>query len=130
MAHTDIEIPRRGTFLRKLWALTWPYFKSEERWVARGLLAVIIAMSLGLVFMNVLFNYWYKDFYDALQNKDEAAFWHQIVRFVYLAAIYIVLRIAHAALYIGDYATPRSIVFGVAWLVNIAIFVLPLFGSS
>jgi uncharacterized MAPEG superfamily protein len=47
-----------------------------------------------------------------------------------LAAIYIVLRITHAALYIGDYATPRSVVFGVAWLVNIAIFVLPLFGSS
>jgi uncharacterized MAPEG superfamily protein len=42
-----------------------------------------------------------------------------------LAAIYIVLRIAHAALYIGDYATPRSVVFAVAWLINIAIFVLP-----
>lgn len=47
-----------------------------------------------------------------------------------LAAIYIVLRIAHAALYIADYATPRSVVFGVAWLINIAIFVLPLFGGS
>lgn len=44
-----------------------------------------------------------------------------------LAALYIVLRIAHAALYIGDYATPRSVVFSVAWLINIAIFVLPLF---
>lgn len=44
-----------------------------------------------------------------------------------LAAIYIVLRIAHAALYIGDYATPRSAVFSLAWLINIAIFVLPLF---
>ena len=47
-----------------------------------------------------------------------------------LAAIYIVLRIAHAALYIADAATPRSVVFGLAWLVNIAIFVLPLFGAT
>jgi uncharacterized MAPEG superfamily protein len=45
-----------------------------------------------------------------------------------LAAIYIVLRIAHAALYIGDYATPRSVVFALAWFINIAIFVLPVFG--
>lgn len=44
-----------------------------------------------------------------------------------LAAIYIILRIAHAALYIGDYATPRSAMFAVAWLINIAIFVLPVF---
>ncbi|MGB3446771.1 MAG: MAPEG family protein [Xanthobacteraceae bacterium] len=44
-----------------------------------------------------------------------------------LAAIYIVLRIAHAGLYIGDYATPRSVVFAMAWLINIAIFVLPVF---
>ncbi|MBN8961695.1 MAG: MAPEG family protein [Rhizobiales bacterium] len=47
-----------------------------------------------------------------------------------LAAIYIVLRIAHAALYIADYATPRSAVFSVAWLINIAIFVLPLFSGA
>ena len=33
-----------------------------------------------------------------------------------LAALYIVLRIAHAALYIGDYATPRSVAFSLAWL--------------
>lgn len=44
-----------------------------------------------------------------------------------LAASYIVLRIIHAALYIADKAAPRSLVFGVAWLINIAIFVLPVF---
>jgi uncharacterized MAPEG superfamily protein len=47
-----------------------------------------------------------------------------------LAVLYIVLRIAHAALYIADWATPRSVVFGIAWLVNVAIFVLPLFATS
>jgi len=44
-----------------------------------------------------------------------------------LAVIYIVLRIAHALLYIGDIPTARSSVFLVAYLVNIAIFVLPAF---
>jgi len=47
-----------------------------------------------------------------------------------LAAIYILLRIAHAGFYIADQATARSISFGLAWLVNIAIFLLPLFAAS
>lgn len=44
-----------------------------------------------------------------------------------LAAIYIVLRGMHAVLYINDAATARSIVFGLAFAANIAIFVLPAF---
>jgi putative ATP-binding cassette transporter len=93
MAQTGPVIPQRGSFLRKLWALTWPYFWSEEKWKALGLLAVIVAMSLGLVFINVIFNYWYKDFYNALETKNEAEFWHQLTRFSYIAAIYIVIAV-------------------------------------
>jgi uncharacterized MAPEG superfamily protein len=44
-----------------------------------------------------------------------------------LAVLYILLRIGHGLLYIGNYSTPRSAIFGVALLVNIAIFVLPAF---
>jgi len=44
-----------------------------------------------------------------------------------LAAIYLLLRILHAAFYIADQATLRSAVFALGWLVNIAIFVLPAF---
>ncbi len=44
-----------------------------------------------------------------------------------LAALYIVLRVIHGLLYIADQATPRSAVYGLALLVNIAIFVLPAF---
>ena len=44
-----------------------------------------------------------------------------------LAALYIVLRVVHAVLYINDAATARSITFTLGLLVNIAIFVLPAF---
>jgi uncharacterized MAPEG superfamily protein len=44
-----------------------------------------------------------------------------------LAAIYIVLRVAHALLYINDVPSARSLVFTAGFLVNIAIFVLPAF---
>ncbi len=57
-------------FLRDLWALTRPYWSSEERWSARGLLAIIIALNLGMVYLTVLFNEWNNGFYNSLQNKD------------------------------------------------------------
>ncbi len=74
-------------FLRDAWRLAWPYFKSEERWVARGLLTAVIVLSLLSVALNVRFNTWYKEFYDALQNLDEHEFWKQIAIFSGLAAV-------------------------------------------
>ncbi len=44
-----------------------------------------------------------------------------------LAVIYVLLRLLHVALYIADQATMRSAVFAFGWLVNIAIFVSPVF---
>lgn len=44
-----------------------------------------------------------------------------------LAALYIVLRGMHGVLYITDAASARSLCYGAALIVNIAIFVLPAF---
>lgn len=44
-----------------------------------------------------------------------------------LAALYILLRIAHALLYISDKPTARSLIFAAAMAVNVAIFLLPAF---
>ncbi|SCK44026.1 putative ATP-binding cassette transporter [Variovorax sp. HW608] len=81
------------TTLRRIGALAAPYFRSEERWKARGLLAAIVALNLGVVYMLVLNNQWYARFYDALQNKDQAVFWREIVFFCWIAAGYIVIAI-------------------------------------
>ncbi|MCW3477454.1 ABC transporter ATP-binding protein/permease, partial [Limobrevibacterium gyesilva] len=64
-----------GPFLRDAWRLALPYFKSEERWSARILLAAIVTMSLALVGMSVVLSYWNRAFYDALQQKD----WHSFI---------------------------------------------------
>ncbi len=80
-------------FLTDLWALTKPYWFSEDRWAARGLLAVIIALNLGLVYVNVLLNRWNNDFYNALQNMDKEAFFEQLARFALIAAAYIVIAV-------------------------------------
>lgn len=80
-------------FLKDLWRLTKPYWFSEERWVARGLLALIIALNLGLVYLEVLFNQWNNAFYNSLQDKDMAAFYALLWRFGGLAAMFIVASV-------------------------------------
>ena len=83
-------------FFRDLWQLVAPFWVSEERWQARGLLALIIAMVLGQVYVNVLFNEWNNLFYNALQDRQFDEFLHQLGRFCFLAAISIVNQIGRA----------------------------------
>jgi len=80
-------------FLRDIWRIAKPYWFSEDRWPGRGLLAVIVAMSLGLVFINVLINKWNNAFYDTLQNRDLPGFYHQLGIFCLLALAYIVVAV-------------------------------------
>lgn len=82
-----------GQLRRQVWALSAPYFRSQEKWKARGLLAAIVALNLALVYMAVLFNQWNQVFYDALQDKNSAVFWEQLGRFSYLAGIFIVIAV-------------------------------------
>ncbi len=78
---------------RNLWQLVRPYWKSEERWRARFLLAVIVALSLGEVYLSVLLNKWNNDFYNALQEVNKKAFIDALIRFSYLAAIAITMGV-------------------------------------
>src|SRR5262245_58915782 len=80
-------------FIRDLWALLRPYWTSEERRSAWLLLIANIVLTLAMVYMTVLFNEWYNLFYNTLQDKAQAEFFHQIGRFCVLAAIYIVIAV-------------------------------------
>jgi putative ATP-binding cassette transporter len=82
-------IEKLRTFLGDFRTLAAPYWSSEERWPARGLLLVVASLGLGQVYLLVLLNTWYQQFYDALQNLDRAAFGRLILRFAALAAFYI-----------------------------------------
>ncbi|SJZ36324.1 putative ATP-binding cassette transporter [Enhydrobacter aerosaccus] len=85
---------RVGSFLGDWWRLVIPYFRSEDwRW-AIPLLIGAIALTFTGVGLEVLFNQWNRRFYDALQNKNEAAFWHEILVFSILAAFFILNAIS------------------------------------
>lgn len=80
-------------FLGKVWQLSKPYWQSEEKWIARGLLLAIVVLNLGMVYMSVILNKWNSDFYNALQELDKDAFTHLILKFSIIAAIFIAIAV-------------------------------------
>ena len=72
-------------FVRQIRALAGPYFNSEDKWKARGLLTAIVALNLATVYVAVLFNDWYGAFYNAMEKRDQPVFWQQMGVFTYLA---------------------------------------------
>ncbi|MDE8347609.1 MAG: ABC transporter ATP-binding protein/permease [Acidocella sp.] len=94
------------TGLREGWVLTKPYFASEDKWSALGLLAAIILLNLLLTELNVDYTYWLKYQYDSLQTKNfheflmlvfaykiVPVFPYVIIGFVGYAAIFIVVAV-------------------------------------
>jgi vitamin B12/bleomycin/antimicrobial peptide transport system ATP-binding/permease protein len=84
---------KKSNILRDAWRIAKPYWVSDERWVARFLLAAIVILSLLLVWINVRLNTWRNDFYNTLQNYDENGFFRQLVIFTLLAGGFIVIAV-------------------------------------
>jgi putative ATP-binding cassette transporter len=90
------EGPARISLRRTLsnaWALIGPYWFSEDRWAARGLLLAVVLLTLGMVYLTVLLNQWNNAFYSALQDKNLVAFRGQLLRVTWLIGIFIVLAV-------------------------------------
>lgn len=75
--------------LATVWRIAAPYFRSEDKWAGRGLLAAVIALELAGVFLMVLLNRWNNAFYNALQERDWAAFTYQTGYFCVIAAFWV-----------------------------------------
>ena len=70
-----------------------PYWSSEDRWAAWGLLLAVVLLTLGMVYINVLFNQWNNAFFSALQEKNQTAFLAQLFRVSWLIAVFIILAV-------------------------------------
>ncbi len=75
-----------------------PYWFSEDRWAAWGLLLAVVLLTLGMVYLTVLLNQWNNTFYSALQDKDLVAFRGQLFRVTWLIGIFIFLAVYQAYL--------------------------------
>jgi len=80
--------------LREAWRIAKPFWFGDDKWRALVLLVVVAGLNLAVVGMTVRFNYWHNDFYNSIQNVDEAAFFRLIGIFFALAMAYIALAVA------------------------------------
>lgn len=91
---------------KQFWAIAKSYWSSEEKWRARGLLLLVILLSLGYTGVSVLLNNKRGALISALSAHDEARFWQTILVFAGTLVIY-------APLYAGyDYLRDR---LGLEW---------------
>ena len=58
-----------------------------------GLLLAVVLLTLGMVYINVLFNRWNNAFFNALQEKNQTAFLAQLFRVSWLIAVFIILAV-------------------------------------
>lgn len=80
-------------FIRGFWRLFHTYWHSEEKKSACALLAVVILLNFAMVYLAVLINQWYNEFYNALQAYESAQFWPLIGKFTGLALLHIVIAV-------------------------------------
>src|SRR4051794_10781515 len=79
----------------------WPFgtFRLQERWVALTLAIVVVAIEFGQVAINVRLSYFNRDWFNAIQEKNAAAFWTLVLTvFCFWAAIFVASAIYQYAL--------------------------------
>ena len=74
----------------------WRSFFKDKKWFywSYGGGFFIITLLVLQTYLDVLFNSWYKDFYDILQTAEErdiSEFWQSIKKFLYIALPYVTL---------------------------------------
>ena len=79
--------------LATIWRLAAPYFRSDDRWAGRLLLAAVVGIELGNVAITVLLNQWNNRFYTAVQDRSWNLFVAELGYFCVLASISIVLAV-------------------------------------
>jgi putative ATP-binding cassette transporter len=84
---------RTTRFLTAFWALTKPYWTSKQRGKGITLLVTVVGLVLAMVWMEVQFNDWNRDFYNTFEQKDQAEFFRQLGRFGLLAVTWIIMAV-------------------------------------
>lgn len=88
------------------WLLIKTYWQSDQRAFAYLFFSIVMVMTIALVGLDVVFNYWYNYFYNALQAYDKHGVIRLLVVFFIIAGVYIVLAV---------YRYYVSQLFGLRW---------------
>jgi putative ATP-binding cassette transporter len=96
----------RRTAWSRLLRITLPFFKSETRWRALAVLALLIGLLLSVSGLNVLNSYVGRDFMTAIADREAG-------RFAHLAAVWaLVFGLSTVVAVLASYTEQR---FGLMW---------------
>ncbi|MBV9518004.1 MAG: ABC transporter ATP-binding protein/permease, partial [Hyphomicrobiales bacterium] len=88
-------------------ARIWPFrYRAQERWIGLSLLIAVVGIELGQVAINVRLSYFGRDWFNAIQEKDAAQFWDQLL-FVFSPLAAIGIASAILQLVLRSYLTIR-----------------------
>lgn len=90
-------------FFKQIISLVTPYWRSEEKYMAWGMLIAVLALNMTLIYCAVLINTWNGNFYDALQRLDKSHFSSLLAQFFLLVTFYIIIAVSSSFLeaYLG-----------------------------
>ncbi|HEY0469582.1 MAG TPA: ABC transporter ATP-binding protein/permease [Polyangiaceae bacterium] len=91
---------------RRFWHIAKPFWFHEQKWLGRGLLALLVILLIGRTEFVVVFNEQSGEFTSALAAKDSVRFWHSMR--VFGAALVIAVPIYGFYYYVRDR-------LGIAW---------------
>jgi len=90
VVHANVTVKH---LLKNVWRLLKPFWVSKEAWKGWALLALILTLTGGSVYMSKLLNEWNNGFYNAVQALDYPEFKRQLWRFSWLAATAIIIAV-------------------------------------
>jgi putative ATP-binding cassette transporter len=97
-------------FWRRLWAVGRPYWVSDQKWVALGLLSLTLVLAGTVKAANVFFSYVNRDMMTALAGADAAVFFRN------LAAIVTYSLVAAPIMAFDGYVQGRLMIHWRKWL--------------
>lgn len=74
---------------KQFWRLAGPYLSPRHGWAPLLTVMLILLLALAAVRMNVLFSFWSKEFYDAVQAMNQPVFWWALGLFGVLATVHV-----------------------------------------
>ncbi len=93
------------SFLRRFLTLAMPYWRSDEKWKARGLTLTLVLLTVAQVVTPILMNLWSENLFDALEQ-------HLMRRFLFLVAVFVVIILANLAVTTTHLAVKRRLQLG------------------
>lgn len=74
------------------------YWTSKDSLFSWFLLSLIVILTSGAIYLAKVFNTWYKEFWDTVQNYDLKGFKYQLMMFAILATIHVVVSVYNSYL--------------------------------